>query len=232
MDRGDDIVKIFDLIKSLKKQAPKKNSIVHLILGNHEIYNLRANYFFTSTNDLKSFGSLENREKALSLKGKYGKLIREEMKPVLTIDDSIFVHAGLYSEFIENGVEHLNEYVHQILKTAPSIDEICELKKKRIDHPLYSNPILVSEKSPFDNRDFSTLPEKEICPEVEKILKMTNTKRMIIGHTVQQYDEMQSRCNNQLLIIDIGMSYCYGDYFGYVEILNDKNEVWFRYNNN
>jgi len=55
---------------------------------------------------------------------------------------------------------------------------------------------------------------------------------MIIGHTVQQYDEMQSRCNNQLLIIDIGMSYCYGDYFGYVEILNDKNEVWFRYNNN
>ncbi|OUM59719.1 hypothetical protein PIROE2DRAFT_29900, partial [Piromyces sp. E2] len=94
MDRGDDIIKILDLIKKLKKQAPQKNSIVHLLLGNHEIYNLRTNYFFTSSKDLESFGTLENREKVFSPTGKYGKLIREEMNVAMNINDSIFVHAG------------------------------------------------------------------------------------------------------------------------------------------
>ncbi|OUM59720.1 hypothetical protein PIROE2DRAFT_14657 [Piromyces sp. E2] len=47
---------------------------------------------------------------------------------------------------------------------------------------------------------------------------------MIIGHSIQQYGEMQTRCNDQLLLIDIGMSVCYGNFFGYLEMLNDKNE--------
>jgi len=54
---------------------------------------------------------------------------------------------------------------------------------------------------------------------------------MVIGHTIQHYGEMQTRCNDKLIIIDIGMSSCYGGFFGYLEILNDKNEIWFRYNN-
>jgi len=37
---------------------------------------------------------LEDREKAFSINGKYGKLIRKEMDAALTIDDSLFVHAG------------------------------------------------------------------------------------------------------------------------------------------
>ncbi|ORX47096.1 hypothetical protein BCR36DRAFT_295870, partial [Piromyces finnis] len=55
-------------------------------------------------------------------------------------------------------------------------------------------------------------------------------KRMIVGHTIQNYEEMITRCNDKLIIIDIGMSACYGGFTGYLEILNDKNEMWFRYN--
>jgi len=54
---------------------------------------------------------------------------------------------------------------------------------------------------------------------------------MIIGHTVQNYGEIHSRCNGKLILIDIGLSYCYGSYFGYVEIKNDVNEVWAVYKN-
>jgi len=54
---------------------------------------------------------------------------------------------------------------------------------------------------------------------------------MVVGHTVQEYGEIHSRCDNKLILIDLGMSDCYGDYFGYLEILYDKNEVWAVYNN-
>jgi len=54
---------------------------------------------------------------------------------------------------------------------------------------------------------------------------------MIIGHTIHNYGEIVSRCHDQLIIIDIGIGSCFGHFFGYLEMLNDKNEIWFRYNN-
>jgi len=52
---------------------------------------------------------------------------------------------------------------------------------------------------------------------------------MVVGHVIQEYGEMITRCNNKLILLDVGMCKCYGNYFGYLEILNDKNEIWLRY---
>jgi len=64
-----------------------------LLLGNHEVSNLQANYGFVSTGDINSFGSLENREALYSTTGKLGKLVRA-MDVAFIANDSLFAHAG------------------------------------------------------------------------------------------------------------------------------------------
>eukprot|EP00833_Pecoramyces_ruminatium_P018150 jgi/Orpsp1_1/1192182/evm.model.d7180000091181.1 len=173
IDQGDETIKVLDLIIRLKEQAPKHNCEFHILYGNHEVYNLQARYFFTTTADIKSFGNLENREKAFAIDCKYGKFLRNELHFIKIINDSLFVHAGLYPEFAEMGVDEINNIIREMFTTAPSYVEMCESKKNGKDHPLYTNPILNGSKSPIDNRNFSSLPESEVCPELEKTLKLT-----------------------------------------------------------
>jgi len=52
---------------------------------------------------------------------------------------------------------------------------------------------------------------------------------MILGHTVQFYGHINTKCDNKLILIDIGMCKRIGNYVGYLEILNDKQEIWARY---
>ncbi len=52
---------------------------------------------------------------------------------------------------------------------------------------------------------------------------------MIIGHSVQKYGKIRARCQNRLILIDIALSSGLGNYFGYLEILNDEKEIWARY---
>jgi len=40
---------------------------------------------------------------------------------------------------------------------------------------------------------------------------------------------MTTRCIDKLILVDVGMSGCFGGYFGYLEMLNDKSEIWLRY---
>lgn len=54
---------------------------------------------------------------------------------------------------------------------------------------------------------------------------------MVVGHIVQPYGQINSRCQNKLILIDIGISHCLGGYLGYLEILSNNRykEVWARY---
>ncbi len=134
------------------------------------------------------------------------------------------------TEFAKKGIDELNNYVHELLTTVPSFDVILnDYYKHNKTHPLYADPMFDSTKGPFWNRYYTEVPEDEACEELEKVLKMTNTKRMTVGHTVQDYGRINTKCQNKLILIDVGLSKCIGNYFGYVEILNDRKEIWTRY---
>jgi len=229
MDRGSDIQKILDLLFSLKEQAKKKNSEVILLLGNHEVMNFRGNYQFVSLSDFNSFGSLSKREQAFSTSGKYGKIMRKEMKLTTAINDSIFVHGGLLPKFAVESIDDMNSKVQKILMNAPSFEEIYDLHQKNKTVEIYQTPYF-SEEGPLFTRDLISKDEDELCASIEQTLKFTNTKRMIVGHNPQDYGEIRTRCNGKVIFIDLGMSSCYGNYFGYLEI-NNKNEIWARYKN-
>jgi len=232
VDRGNDIKEILDLLKKLMKPASKSNCLMYLLLGNHEIMNLQGEYQFTSRGDVRSFKSIDRRENVFSPTGKYGKILRGEMNVTIATNDSIFVHAGLTPEYAQLGIDTMNQRVREILTTTPSFPELCELSKKNITHPLFTEQIINDHSNgPLMTRSFANGDESEICSILEKTLEITKTKRMVVGHTVQDYGEIKTKCNNKLIMIDLGMSDCYGNYFGYLEILNDKNEVWAVYNN-
>ncbi len=78
----------------LRSQAPDYNSVVYLLLGNHEVMNLQEDLRYVTRGDVMSFGSLESRRMELSMAGRYGRLLRQEMNSTMVIDDTLFVHAG------------------------------------------------------------------------------------------------------------------------------------------
>ena len=67
-----------------------------MLLGNHELYDMQGGYGIISKADFDSFGGYMNREKELSMEGKFGNLLRKEMNVTMVVDDNLFVHAGYF----------------------------------------------------------------------------------------------------------------------------------------
>jgi len=160
LDRGSDTILIFDLMIKLKDQAKKFNSIVYMLLGNHEIMNLQEDFRYVTRSDVMSFGGMANRKKAFSLEGKYGKLLRTEMNATMIIDDTLFVHAGLTSNFAKFGVDQMNNHVHQILQTYPP--------EQLIYAPIFSN------NGPFWTRFMSWGKKEPMCEELKMVFEIMN----------------------------------------------------------
>ncbi|OUM64873.1 hypothetical protein PIROE2DRAFT_31150, partial [Piromyces sp. E2] len=220
MDRASDIKKIWDLLIKLRKQATKKGGIVYLLLGNHELSNIQQSNFFISKKDVDSFGGISAREESLSMDGKYGPFVRGELNITMIIDDTLYSHAGLRLNYAQMGIDEINNSVHEVFTTSPSYDELYDnYYSQGISHPLYTHTVFDYNNGPLWNRFFSDEDEKTVCTELEEVLQVTNTKRMVIGHTVQDFGEIHTRCDNKLILIDLGLSRCISDTFGYLEIL-------------
>jgi len=218
LDRGPDTIPIFDLLIKLRTQAQANDSILYMLLGNHEVMNLQEDLRYVVRGDVLSFGGLENRRQELSMAGRYGRLLRQEMNSTMIIDDTLFVHAGLTYAYARAGIDQINNYVHYLLQNYPA------------EQLFYAT--IFGNDGPFWLRSFALDPEDYICREVELVLQMLQVKRMVVGHTVQENGKINTRCNNQLVLIDVGLSQAYGGNFAYLEIFNDENEVWAVYRNN
>ena len=55
---------------------------------------MQGGYGIISKADFDSFGGYMNREKELSMEGKFGELLRKEMNITMVVDDNLFIHAG------------------------------------------------------------------------------------------------------------------------------------------
>ncbi|ORX65992.1 Metallo-dependent phosphatase, partial [Anaeromyces robustus] len=211
-ERGNDTLKIYNTLIDIKQQAKEKGGKVHVLIGNHDLYAIEGNHFYTSLKDIQSYGGVEAFEEALGPEGKIGKFIREEMDVTLVIGDTLFAHGGLNPEYVPDGIDKLNEHAREVLLSTPSIEELYQLILKNITHPIYTDPIFTDKKrgGPIWSRYFANGVESKICPDLEETLRLTNTKRMIVGHTVQPYGKIRTKCNNKLILIDIGISRCIG----------------------
>lgn len=106
-DRGAGTRAALDLLMSLEKQAEKAGGRVHALLGNHEVMNLTGHLRDASPEIFTSFGGEEAMRQAFGPDGPYGRWLRS--KPIIaSIDDTIFMHAGISPTDPARSINELN----------------------------------------------------------------------------------------------------------------------------
>src|SRR5918993_786072 len=104
-----------DLLMSLEKQAAKAGGRVHALLGNHEVMNLTGHMRDATPEIFASFGGEVAARQAFGPEGHYGRWLRT--KPIIaSVDDTIFMHAGISPAESTQSVSDLNNRVKRDLE--------------------------------------------------------------------------------------------------------------------
>jgi hypothetical protein len=220
-DISDDI-QILHFFTKLNELAILDNGAVYSLIGNHELMNVEGNFTYTSKANIDSFktyidpytnqkfkSSFSARTHAFSNGNEYANFLGCTRQSILIIGDFLFVHAGLDKEFLQNfrGRENISVLNDIVKKWLLNI-----LDKTHIDDETMKKILSDSTYSPFWNRVLGNLPPNlpysdPKCQEhLSPILDSYKIKGMIIGHTPQMDDGINSTCGNQVFRVDVGAS--------------------------
>jgi hypothetical protein len=204
-DRGPDSRKVIDLLTRLESQALEAGGKVHVLIGNHEAMVLNGDWRFLHDGEWKSFGSQEAFRQAMSPEGIYGQAIRER-NAVITINNVLFVHAGISPKYAGIPLEDINARVRTDLDTYRGI----------VRDPL----------GPLWYRGWVVDDEEEVYQSVQRVLSTHKVEHVVVGHSV--VPEITSRARGTVIAIDLGMSSAYGGRAGALVIENgDFYEQYF-----
>jgi hypothetical protein len=178
-------VEVIYFIEEMARQAEKLDSKVVSILGNHEIMNIQGDLRFVSANDIKRIGGTEERIKLFKPGSELCKLLSN--RPLIyKYNGFLFCHGGLSMSMLEkNSIEQMNQKTKKWL-----LNEISE------------PGFLRNEDSPIWSRKFAFNMGSE--NELQQILKLTNSNKMFVGHTVS--DSIESKYNGKFWVTDVGIS--------------------------
>ena len=221
-DTADDIP-ILIFFTKLHDLAIIKGGGVYSLLGNHELMNVNGDFKYTSNANINQFRKYkdpftnkiyignpdENIKHAFKQGNEYANLMGCTRQSILIIGDFLFVHAGINKYFLENfrgreNLPRLNKLVKNWL-----LNKLNEISK---DQELLSQLINHSDNSPFWNRILGQLPthlsynSRECKDLLAPIIEAYKIKGMIIGHTPQMGDGINSTCSNKLFRIDVAAS--------------------------
>ena len=107
-DRGPDGQPLLEWVRTLETQAKEYNSQFIVLLGNHEVMNLQGDWRYVSQADVQSFGGLEQRKQAFMPGGEWSDWLSTK-DAVLQIDDTIFVHGGVFRVSLPDQQKHSQE---------------------------------------------------------------------------------------------------------------------------
>lgn len=209
VDRGDHGRRIYELFRKLAGQAPASGGAVVNLLGNHELMNLQEDFRYVSEGDFHEFGGPEARAKEWAPDGKLGAQVRRFLAAA-EAGGVLFAHAGLMPEYLEKygNLAGINTAVHR------------ELGSQHWDGALPGWDLLGSH-GPLWTRYFANQHSPQRCEAVTEALRLTGTKRMVVGHTVQYSPadgfRVQPECGGRLLLADTAVSRAYGGEPSYIE---------------
>jgi len=188
-DRGPDVTELLWLIFKLEKQAKQAGGKVHYLLGNHE--------YMVMLNDLRYINK-KYRQTERILRTHYNDLYGRETvlgrwlrskATIITINDNLFVHGGISSEFIESGFNL--EATNQKLRLALMENERDE-KWDSIYGKYYDSG------SPIWYRGYFSAEFKN--KQIKKLLKALKVKHIVVGHTSQT--QVESLFKNRIFAVD------------------------------
>ncbi|OFX19082.1 MAG: hypothetical protein A2041_00855 [Bacteroidetes bacterium GWA2_31_9b] len=204
-DRGPKVTELLWLIYQLENQAKEAGGKLHYILGNHELMILNNDLRYINEKYTSSANKMNMVYSQLYAENTFlGKWIRT--KPVLvTINDILFVHAGISPEIITKGLtsEEINNFFINHI-TGKSWDVI-------LNDSL--SAFLMEENGPIWYRGF--FESKVTKNQLVNILNYFNVNHIVVGHTT--FPNIISIDNGKIIAIDSNIKE--GD-FGEVLIYN------------
>jgi len=238
VDRGDDTIKLYDLMDKLREQAKEKGGTVLTHLGNHEWMNVIGDWRYVHQSEIATFGTSEQRMKMITT-GRIGKTwaqnytttsrlpLHSSLGPPNTDYDPTaesplshaavsFVHGGLAPDYTD-----LTPFPSRINKLSSSLLYKAQHQKPLpAPHPPNKYPGLPHTATPAEQHLYETNgplwyrgwaldSEQKVCSAVDGVLQRTGTRRMIMGHT-PDFEKIVSRCGGKIIIIDTGISHAYG----------------------
>lgn len=167
--------KIMKLLFDLDKEARKYNSRVIVVLGNHELFNIKNDLRYVSVKGKNDTSRLNNIKQLLidNLDNIYG-LVR--------INRYVIVHGGINDEYFKL----FNNKYNKELNTKETIELYNKYIRILINKSIHENASLIdrelTEYSPFMDRSLgmSTFDDKQ-CDEIF-VSNLLNIKSPVINH--------------------------------------------------
>jgi len=220
LDRGDEEQRILDLFEKLRDQASAAGGAFHVLLGNHEIMNAKADLRYVTEGGfadfedavdfdpadpaLAEFEESQRARMAALLPGRpYARKLAER-NLILQLGETVFVHAGVLPHHVEYGIERINAETQAWLRGEAERPEIIR-----------------GGESPQWTRLYSDEPDVEGCGTLEEVLATLGATRMVMGHTVQD-GGITAHCDGRAWGIDVGLAARYGGPMEVLQIVGDE----------
>lgn len=193
-DRGNMVTEVFWHLFGLEKQAAAAGGMVHILLGNHEIMVLSKtlNYLNEKYKKVESISKTRYFD-LYSRNSVLGNWIRS-MPVVITIDNIIFVHAGISPDLVERNLTFTkinqifcSDIVGRVLIENDENEELMFLVRN-------SGPVWY--RGYFTDKDFS---ERIL----NSILGFYKKEHIVVGHTPSS--DISSLFNNKIFGVDAGI---------------------------
>jgi len=199
LDRGPDSRAIMDLIMVLEQQASLQGGCVHFLLGNHEVMLMKTDLRYVHQGEILSYGGLKEMVRALRPDGEYGSWLAGH-NTAIRINNALFVHAGISEDYA----------------SVPA-DSINELVRSEIARNWAEPSGILSSTGPVWFRGLASDRGSAILRVLEETLETNAADFIVIGHTVS-IEGIATRFSGRVVMIDTGMSECYGGAAQYLEL--------------
>ncbi len=199
LDRGPDSRAIMDLIMVLEQQASLQGGCVHFLLGNHEVMLMKTDLRYVHQGEILSYGGMKEMVRALRPGGEYGGWLAEH-NAAIRINNALFVHAGISEDY-----------------ASVPVDSINELVRGEIARNWAEPSGILSSTGPVWFRGLASDRGSAILRVLEETLETNAADFIVIGHTVS-IEGIATRFSGRVVMIDTGMSECYGGAAQYLEL--------------
>jgi len=199
---------------------------MHLLLGNHEIWNLGGFYKDVAKAVKQDPVRFKAHKDAFLPNGELGFLYQRPM--VAKIGKTVFVHGGILPEFAEGGVDAINAAVlatlhdYTVVRRQPS-----KLPKGQKPYEIDPKWRMYQKEGPVWYRGYAQDPENTVCPILESALEKLGAERMVVGHTPQSDGLVKVRCGGRVVLTDVKISSAMtrGGNTAALELWNDEHGV-------
>lgn len=203
IDRGDQDREVLDLIDKLKREAKDAGGAFLALSGNHEIMNVQRNFSYVTARGFEEFAGEQGRGAAFEPGGRYAAMLAQ--RPIfIRVGDTLFVHGGILPKHALYGLNRMQN----------------ELRAWMLGHSPFAPAIVMEADGPIWTRAYSSAPQAAECAALVETLRMLDSKRMVMGHTVQPQG-IRSECDGRAWLIDVGMSKFYGGPIQVLELIGD-----------